>query len=347
MLADALTFVAWLPASWIATVAKTFASAPLSTIPWPPGVIGGLLSFGFSTFLIWAILGNRKAYPVISAILVGCLGLGLSFGSGLVAWAGAPHDWSWAQCNVGQGDAVVVRNGGKTALIDTGRSATALTSCLAKLGISRVDLLVITHFDIDHIGGYEALLGKATVAFYGPTDGEADVAILNKLATSGTKLFSVSQGDVGSLGIMNWQVLWPPKKGTEPGNPSSVVMRWTPNVGCHECVSAITLGDLPALQQTSLLTQGQIGFVDLVKVSHHGSRDQDPNLYMTLHAPIALIGVGAGNGYGHPTQETIEMLAGSGSTTIRSDQHGIALIWRDAEGTLRVWTEHRKSDTLN
>ena len=59
------------------------------------------------------------------------------------------------------------------------------------------------------------------------------------------------------------------------------------------------------------------------------------------------IGVGAKNGYGHPTQETIEMLAGSGSTTIRSDQHGIALIWRDAEGTLRVWTEHRKSDTLN
>ena len=96
-----------------------------------------------------------------------------------------------------------------------------------------------------------------------------------------------------------------------------------------------------------MLSQGQIGLVDLVKVSHHGSRDQDPNLYMTLHAPIALIGVGAKNGYGHPTQETIEMLAGSGSTPIRSDQHGITLIWKEADGTLRVWTEHRKSDTLN
>ena len=339
LLGEALTFVAWLPATWIAAVARVLASAPFSTIPWSPGALGGMLSFGFSALLIWAILGSRKAFAATAALLVGCLGLGLGFGSGLVAWAKAPREWSLAQCDVGQGDAVLVRNEGKTALIDTGRSAAALTSCLTKLGVSRIDLFVITHFDIDHIGGYEAVLGRVTVAFHGPTDGEADEAILKQLAASGTSLYPVTQGDVGVLGKMGWQVLWPPKKATEPGNPASVVMEWVPNADCVECISVITLGDLPAQQQASLLSQSQIGQIDLVKVSHHGSRDQDPNLYQRLHAPLALIGVGADNDYGHPTKETLDVLEGSGSTVIRSDKCGIALIWREADGSLRVWTE--------
>jgi competence protein ComEC len=79
--------------------------------------------------------------------------------------------------------------------------------------------------------------------------------------------------------------------------------------------------------------------VDVVKVSHHGSRDQDPELYRRVRAPVALIGVGADNEYGHPTSETLDLLAGVSSTVARSDLNGIVLVWRTSAGELRVWRE--------
>jgi competence protein ComEC len=84
---------------------------------------------------------------------------------------------------------------------------------------------------------------------------------------------------------------------------------------------------------------GGLASIDVVKVSHHGSRDQDPGLYARVRAPVALIGVGANNEYGHPTAETLYVLAGIGSTIARSDLNGIVLVWRTSDGELRVWRE--------
>jgi competence protein ComEC len=84
---------------------------------------------------------------------------------------------------------------------------------------------------------------------------------------------------------------------------------------------------------------GGIVPIDVVKVSHHGSRDQDPELYRRVRASVALIGVGADNEYGHPTAETLDVLAGAGSTVARSDLNGIVLVWRTSTGELRVWRE--------
>ena len=106
-----------------------------------------------------------------------------------------------------------------------------------------------------------------------------------------------------------------------------------------ECVTGLDLGDLPGAEQTILRLAGGLVPIDVVKVSHHGSRDQDPELYRRIRAPVALIGVGADNGYGHPTAETLDVLAGVGSTVARSDLNGIVLVWRTSNGELRVWRE--------
>ena len=64
-----------------------------------------------------------------------------------------PHEWTIAACDIGQGDAVLLRSGGAVALIDTGPDPGPLDACLARLGLAHIDLLVLTHFDLDHVGG--------------------------------------------------------------------------------------------------------------------------------------------------------------------------------------------------
>jgi competence protein ComEC len=104
-------------------------------------------------------------------------------------------------------------------------------------------------------------------------------------------------------------------------------------------VTGVALGDIPAAQQRALDTRGWVSSFDIVKVSHHGSRDQEETTYASIRAPIAFIGVGAENEYGHPTAETLAILAGSGSTVVRSDTNGTALVSRGADGVLSVWRE--------
>jgi competence protein ComEC len=260
-----------------------------------------------------------------------------------LAWVTAPDDWTWAQCDVGQGDAVIVRDGDMVAVFDTGRTETPMRECLATLGIGRIDLLVLTHFDADHAGGYRAVLGRVGTVLHGPTDGVEDEDILRNFVENGTELVPVQRGASGRLGRLEWRVLWPSTtEPREPGNPSSVTLMVTPGQGCdNTCLSGLNLGDLPAVEQRRLLALGGIVPVDIVKVSHHGSRDQEPELYRRVRAPVALIGVGGDNEYGHPTVKILDVLAGTGSTVLRSDINGIVLVSRSQAGELRVWRERQ------
>jgi len=77
-----------------------------------------------------------------------------------------------------------------------------------------------------------------------------------------------------------------------------------------------------------------------VKVAHHGSADQSARMYEALHATVGLIGVGAGNDYGHPTSKLLGILAAVGTRPLRSDLDGMALIAPGpSPGEVRVWTE--------
>lgn len=78
----------------------------------------------------------------------------------------------------------------------------------------------------------------------------------------------------------------------------------------------------------------------LVKVAHHGSADQDPGLYEAIRARVALVSVGAGNDYGHPRRETLDLLAATGAQAVRTDQRGRILLGLRG-GELQVWTERR------
>jgi competence protein ComEC len=108
--------------------------------------------------------------------------------------------------------------------------------------------------------------------------------------------------------------------------------------GGGEVPGSLFLGDLSAEAQRMMMRTAGPGRYTVVKVAHHGSADQEPSLYETVAARVALFSVGADNDYGHPRAETIDVLAAAGAENLRTDQRGrILLGLRD--DALQVWTE--------
>jgi len=331
-LAHALLWVAWLPATWIAGVATFFADLPFTALPWPEGLPGAAL-LAMVTALGVAGLRWRRALVACAALLV--IVLGVIAGTRLGPALDRPADWQYAMCDVGQGDATLVRSSGAIALIDAGAEPALLDACLGSLGIATVDLLVLTHFDLDHAGGASTLVGRVGTLLVGPTDGPADERLVADLAGGGAEVVVAERGMAGVLGDLRWQVLWP-RPETQPGNDASIVLLLECERGCS---SGLFLGDLGEHAQAKMLAAGDLPRVDVVKVSHHGSADQSARLYELAAATVGLIGVGEGNDYGHPTEALLDMLAASGTAARRTDRDGLILLAPGPDGSVTVWTE--------
>jgi competence protein ComEC len=350
-LADLLAASAWLPTAWIATTATTGAEMPLAQILLPAGIPSALLVAAVSA-AIGVVLVRRPSAPsrraqswwrwirrcsAIVLIVVSGAGAGQAVLDGPLATLRTPEGWSIAACDVGQGDALVVRSAGDIALIDTGPDPDALSSCLRSLGVERVDLLVLTHFDLDHVGGLAAVEGRVGAVLHGPTSEQADQRSLDRLEAGGADLHDASAGLHGVLGATSWRVLWPQRESAAfpEGNDASVVVEFSGG----QVPRSLFLGDLSAAPQRMLMRTAQLtGGYAVVKVAHHGSADQEPGLYDALHATLAIFSAGAGNDYGHPRDETLHLLAATGAHLLRTDQQGRILIGM-ASGELEVWTE--------
>lgn len=334
----ALAWVGWLPAAWIAAVAELFAGLPGARGVWPSGPLGVALLVLIEGAALLAVLSADRTRTVARAVcLVAVVAYAVTAVAGpVLTRIGRPADWQYAMCDVGQGDATVVRSGDRIAVVDVGPEPARLTSCLEDLGVGRIDLLVLTHFDLDHVGGADAVVGRVDRVLTGPTDGGADVRLLTTLEAGGAAVERVQAGDRGVLGSLTWDVVWPPPSGVLPGNPASVTLRWSCASGC---LSALMLGDLGAESQVRLMGREAPAPVDVVKVSHHGSADQAAELYDRLRASVGLIGVGADNGYGHPTDSLLGILAAAGTTALRTDLDGLILVAPGAgPGEIEVWT---------
>jgi competence protein ComEC len=337
-LAAVAAALAWLPAAWIAVVAR--ATARLPQLGWPAGAMGAalaavLLAAGV-LMLARAAPGPVRAAGAITSVLAVVVITGTVVGGAVGRFAGTPGDWAFAACDVGQGDGLVLNaGGGRYAVVDTGREDAPIAACLSRLGIDRIDLLVLTHWDADHVGAARALASRVRVALVGPSDGPAADGLRSTLRRAGAAVRQVRRGDVAQLGRLRLDVLWPPDPlgGVEPGNAASVTLHVT-GAG----TSLLLTGDLGAEAQDALLAAGPVPRVDVVKVAHHGSADQSAALYAAAGAAFGVVSVGADNDYGHPTRRLLGMLRRAGTQAVRTDQDGLVLVsWRSRR--VRVWSE--------
>lgn len=327
--------VAWVAATWIAMLAHGTNRLPVQAVSWLPDAPGAALcALAVAAGIVAASRAPGRSRAVASAVLVLAVAVpvGVAAGRPIVARAALPGDWNVLQCDVGQGDAVLARDAGATLLVDTGADPAVLERCLDLAGVRRLDLAVITHWDADHAGGVEAISGRVDVVLHGPLDGVRSDRALGPLVRGGAEIVEVGSGASGTLGAADWRVLWPPPR-TTPGNDASVVLDLR-----SEGFRTLFLGDLGEEAQTRLQREHDIGRADVVKVAHHGSADQSPELYRELAAPIGLVGVGAKNGYGHPTDSLLDLLADGGTTVVRSDLAGTSALVADGGG-FRLWSE--------
>lgn len=351
-LQSGLTALAWLPAAWIAGTAEVFAHLPGGRLDWLGGPMG-VLTLGSASLAVGLLIalpdrtrhpqGTRRSRAVrVAAASVPAVTVGIAAGSAALSGTAGrltlPPAWSVLACDIGQGDALLVRSAGAVALIDTGPDPALLESCLARAGIDRIDLLVLTHFDLDHAGGLSAVLGRVGTTVHGvPGSPEAERA-LRELTAAGSRLVAGHAGRAGALGDARWRVLWPPAQSRAfgPGNDASVVLE----VRGGGMPASVFLGDLSRTPQMALTRSGVLEPpYDIVKVAHHGSADQYPELYAALQPRVAVISVGAENTYGHPRAEILEVLHGLGARVARTDRAGMVALWR-GEDALDLWREH-------
>lgn len=340
--AVAVLHLAWAPSAFIAAVATTCARLPGSQLPWPEGVAGIVACLVVTTCVVVVAAApdsgrRRNAHVAAWALLIACTGVyaGSVAGTGLARAAAFPSDWRIAACDIGQGDAVVVRDENAYALVDVGPDPVLLEHCLTTLGITRIDLLVLTHYDLDHIGGVDAVVGRVGLALVGRPENPQDEQLHGRLAAGGATVRQAAAGDRGKLGSLDWSVLWPPAGSTATGNPGSVTVDFD-----GRGIRSLFLGDLGEDAQQAMSAAAAPASVDVVKVAHHGSADQSEALYRRLHATVGLISVGADNGYGHPTARLLGILAAAETVALRTDQGGMILVAPGGgAGALRVWSE--------
>jgi competence protein ComEC len=224
--------------------------------------------------------------------------------------------------DVGQGDAILLQPAGAPAvLVDGGPPGDDLAAKLDAAGVDRLGAAVVTHDQSDHAAGIEELLGRFPIArlVYARLDREA----LAQARAAGTEPVRVAQGGELRSGGLDLEVLWPPAQllaepaaGADPNLQALVLLaRW------HD-FSMLLTADAEA--EAVPLDPGS---VDVLKVAHHGSDDAGlASLLDRIRPRLAVISVGAGNSYGHPTAATLATLSGHGVRTLRTDLDGTVTI---------------------
>lgn len=291
-------------------------------------LVGSYLAIGVATVL--ACRWRRLALTLI--VGVGALGLawGVVAPKGDAA-PGPPAGLRISVLDVGQGDAILLQpRAAPAVLVDGGPPGDGLAAKLAGAGVTRLGAAIVTHDQSDHAGGVRDLLGALSIGrlFYGVLRGRT----LAEVAAAGIPGRRVARGSELRSGGLRLDVLWPPAEllvgphtGEDPNELALVLLaRW-------RRFSMLLTADAEA--ETTPIEPGPI---DVLKVAHHGSDDAGLGDLLDRTRPrLAVISVGAGNPFGHPTPATLATLASHGVPTLRTDREGTVVL-EVVGGSVRV-----------
>lgn len=225
--------------------------------------------------------------------------------------------------DVGQGDAAVIQCGGQAMLIDGGKpeKSSYIYAWLQQHGLSYLDVIVATHVDADHIGGLSGALNYASVgtAYCPVTTGTTETfqSFVKYLAQRGKQITVPTAGETFALGGAQVQILGPLRR-AEDSNDNSIVLKVS-----FGATSFLFTGDAERAEEQDLLNAGVNLQSTVLKVGHHGSDTSTSYPFLRAVAPkYAVISVGTGNSYGHPTEAVLSRLRDAGVTTFRTDMQG-------------------------
>jgi competence protein ComEC len=319
-------------AHWLAAPDWALLTVHLGSI-WSVAFAYAAVLAGMELLLRWV---QRLALPRWNARPVAVLAIAVAL---IAAWQLAPGDSAARPADelvvrvldVGQGDSILLQPPhSDPVLVDAGPPDDGVEDRLRELGIDRLAAVVITHDQSDHAGDLGELLGSVQVerVVYGRDDQRLHGAAL----AAGAEPYRLAEGGELDSGALQLSALWPPREllaeTSEDPNLLCLVLvaRWR-----H--FSMLLTGDAEA--ESVPIDPGP---VDVLKVAHHGSEDAGLERLLERSVPkLAVISVGAGNPFGHPTQATLDDLRDHGVPTMRTDRQGEIEI--EADGS--HWTAQR------
>lgn len=311
--------VSW-PIRYILWTAKLLAQVPMAAVYTRSDWIVCWLYLCYLLLLIFLLMKNKRP------LVFGCIAVSTLCAALLASWIPPLVD----ECrvtvlDVGQGQSIILQGDGKTFVVDCGGSyaddaADTAAETLLSMGISRIDGLILTHYDTDHAGGVQYLLSRIRAeAVYLPVWEEAQTAAeLQSLenALLVTENTTLAYGDAVLTLI--------PSEIRDSSNESSMCVLFQ----AGNCDILIT-GDRGTLGEKLLLQQVQLPELDVLVVGHHGSKYSTSEALLKAARPrVAVISVGEGNAFGQPAQEILDRLEEAGCVIFRTDEDGTIIIRR-------------------
>lgn len=256
------------------------------------------------------------------------------------------HAFAMHAIDVGQADAILLSKDNMYALIDAGETMSPserearekLFTYLASLGVKRLEFLLLTHQDYDHIGSALDVLKRyevGTVYDNGITHPSATYEkLMQYILEEDISYRVVSAGDKipSPWNDVTLNVLSPQKDlimaGSKPDiNENSVVMKAT-----YKNVSYLLTGDAEKKAEEAMLAVGSDLNADILKAGHHGSSTSSTKAFLNAVRPaVIVISVGEGNEYGHPHKEPLERFVQMTKHIYRMDMDGDVVVTTDGE----------------
>lgn len=315
-------------------VADIGASVPLATVQVAPTLLGALLAGAAMLALLVASVSRHAGPALVTALACFALALWLPL---------APHHAEGMELHlidVGQGDAIALRTpAGRWILVDAGRAwrggdagRSTVIPYLRRQG-GPLALFVLSHPHSDHVGGASSVLRALHPAQYwdGAYAGTSDPYRESLLAARAVRVrwHRASPGDTLTVDGVSLRVLAPDSSWMttldDPNEGSVVVLVQ------YGAERFLLMGDAERGEEQWLLSHDSAALhADVLKVGHHGSATSSTGEFVQAVAPrLALVSVGAGNSYGHPSQSVLRSLAQRGAAILRTDRSGTVVVRTD------------------
>ena len=237
--------------------------------------------------------------------------------------------------DVGQGDCTLICFENHTILIDCGQASYADTVCdyLEALQIDALDLVIATHPDADHIGGFKDVLVKVKPALYlmpllpdSIKRTQTELTLLNTLKTYKIKTQYAVNGAEYRFGDL---ILTTYLSENEHDNKNdySIVTRIA-----YKNASYLFMGDAGKGVEKELMNAGTDLSADIFKAGHHGSSKSSGESFVKYVRPtVCVFSCGEGNDYGHPHKEVLQIMKRQNVKVLRTDESGTIVIGSDGE----------------
>ena len=234
--------------------------------------------------------------------------------------------------DVGQADCTLIKCNGYTMLVDTGLDdqGTKIQNYLQKQGIERLDYLILTHSDIDHIGSADVIMTKFDIGTIFMSDFEKETTtyknLLKLIEENGIRYLSPAVGNVYAFGSASFQILAPNDDYEKPNNTSIAFLL------THGENTFLFTGDAEKEAEADMLNNGFNLAADVLHAGHHGSRTSNTQEFVDAVMPrYAVISCGVDNAFGLPDAEVLNRFREKEMMVYRTDEQGTIIAISNGE----------------